>query len=99
MAEMKLQELKVKTPPELLAFAEEHEVENASAMRKQELLFAILKKLAEKDLARGSLKCCRTGLVSCDHRKPITCQALTTSMFRRHRSANSPCARGTRSRV
>jgi transcription termination factor Rho len=50
MAEMKLQELKVKTPPELLAFAEEHEVENASAMRKQELLFAILKKLAEKDV-------------------------------------------------
>jgi transcription termination factor Rho len=50
MAEMKLQDLKVKSPPELLAFAEEHEVENASAMRKQELLFAILKKLAEKDV-------------------------------------------------
>ena len=50
MAEMKLQELKQKSPPELLAFAEEHEVENASAMRKQELLFAILKKLAENDV-------------------------------------------------
>ncbi|MEM8876338.1 MAG: transcription termination factor Rho [Pseudomonadota bacterium] len=50
MAEMKLQELKQKTPPELLAFAEEQDVENASAMRKQELLFAILKKLAENDV-------------------------------------------------
>ncbi|WP_037037222.1 transcription termination factor Rho, partial [Pseudovibrio sp. JE062] len=38
------------TPTELLAFAEEHEVENASTMRKQELLFAILKRLAEQDI-------------------------------------------------
>lgn len=35
MAEMKLQELKNKTPTDLLAFAEELEVENASTMRKQ----------------------------------------------------------------
>ncbi|MGE0232878.1 MAG: transcription termination factor Rho [Flavobacteriaceae bacterium] len=47
---MKLQDLKVKTPPELLAFAEEHEVENASALRKQELMFAILKQLASKEV-------------------------------------------------
>ncbi|MCB1475345.1 MAG: transcription termination factor Rho [Rhodobiaceae bacterium] len=50
MREMKLQDLKVKTPPELLAFAEEHEVENASALRKQELMFAILKQLASKEV-------------------------------------------------
>ncbi|MGB5840837.1 MAG: Rho termination factor N-terminal domain-containing protein, partial [Brucella anthropi] len=50
MQEMKLQELKNKTPVELLAFAETLEVENASAMRKQELMFAILKKLAAQDV-------------------------------------------------
>jgi transcription termination factor Rho len=47
--EMKLQDLKVKTPTELLSFAEEVGVENASAMRKQELMFAILKQLAAKE--------------------------------------------------
>ena len=47
--EMKLQDLKVKSPTELLSFAEETGVENASAMRKQELMFAILKQLAAKD--------------------------------------------------
>ena len=40
MREIKLQDLKLKSPTELLAFAEEHEVENASIMRKQELMFA-----------------------------------------------------------
>ncbi|HQG29507.1 MAG TPA: Rho termination factor N-terminal domain-containing protein, partial [Candidatus Ozemobacteraceae bacterium] len=49
MREMKLQDLKIKTPTELLAFAEELEVENASTMRKQELMFAILKRLAAQD--------------------------------------------------
>ncbi|MCG2957993.1 Rho termination factor N-terminal domain-containing protein, partial [Escherichia coli] len=47
---MKLQELKNKTPVDLLAFAETLEVENASVMRKQELMFAILKKLASQDV-------------------------------------------------
>ncbi|CAN6451222.1 unnamed protein product [Victoria cruziana] len=50
MAEMKLQELKNKTPTDLLAFAESLEVENASTMRKQELMFAILKVLATQDV-------------------------------------------------
>src|SRR2546423_718233 len=47
--EMKLQDLKVKNPTELTSFAEETGVENASAMRKQELMFAILKQLAAKE--------------------------------------------------
>ena len=47
MREIKLQDLKAKSPTELLAFAEELEVENASTMRKQELMFAILKQLAD----------------------------------------------------
>src|SRR6516162_5025922 len=47
---MNLQELKRKTPAELLAFAEELEIENASSLRKQDMLFAILKQLAENDV-------------------------------------------------
>ena len=47
---MHLQELKSKTPTELLAFAEELEVENASALRKQDMMFAILKELAEQEV-------------------------------------------------
>src|SRR5882757_9866574 len=50
MREMKLQDLKSKSPTELLAFAEEHSVENASTMRKQEQMFAILKQLAAKEI-------------------------------------------------
>ncbi|MGO4408244.1 transcription termination factor Rho [Bosea sp. RAF48] len=49
MREIKLQELKIKSPTELLTFAEEVEVENASTMRKQELMFAILKQLAARE--------------------------------------------------
>ncbi|KQY25851.1 transcription termination factor Rho [Rhizobium sp. Root482] len=47
---MKLQELKNKSATDLLAFAEQVEVENASVMRKQELMFAILKMLASQDV-------------------------------------------------
>jgi transcription termination factor Rho len=47
---MKLQDLKAKSPTELLSFAEEVEVENANAMRKQELMFAILKQLAAREV-------------------------------------------------
>ena len=50
MNEMKLQDLKIKSPTELLSFAEQHGVENASTMRKQELMFAILKQLAAEDI-------------------------------------------------
>ncbi|AXS38812.1 transcription termination factor Rho [Breoghania sp. L-A4] len=50
MREMKLQDLKSKSPTELLSFAEELDVENASTMRKQELMFAILKQLALQDV-------------------------------------------------
>ncbi len=47
---MKLQDLKNKKPADLLAFAEELEVENASSMRKQDMLFAILKELADREV-------------------------------------------------
>jgi transcription termination factor Rho len=48
---MHLQELKEKSPSELLAYAEELEVENASMLRKQDMMFAILKQLAENEVA------------------------------------------------
>ncbi len=47
---MNLQELKAKTPADLLAFAEDLEIENASALRKQDMMFAILKQMAENDV-------------------------------------------------
>src|SRR5213075_1395401 len=47
---MNLQELKQKTPAELLAFAEELQIEAASSMRKQDMMFAVLKQLAENDV-------------------------------------------------
>ncbi|HVY33817.1 MAG TPA: Rho termination factor N-terminal domain-containing protein, partial [Caulobacteraceae bacterium] len=45
---MSLQELKEKSPTDLLAFAEALEIENANAMRKQDMMFGILKALAEE---------------------------------------------------
>jgi len=46
---MNLQELKKRNPAELIVEAEKHGIENPSTLRKQEILFAILKKLAEKN--------------------------------------------------
>ena len=47
---MNLKELKQKTPADLLSYAEELEIENASTLRKQDIMFAILKQLAENDV-------------------------------------------------
>ena len=61
---MKLQELKSKTPTDLLEFAEELEIENASSMRKQDMLFAILKELADRNveiLGQGVLETLQDG--------------------------------------
>ena len=48
---MNLKELKAKTPADLLSYAEELQIENASSLRKQEMMFAILKQLAENDVS------------------------------------------------
>ncbi|WP_411287438.1 transcription termination factor Rho, partial [Phenylobacterium sp.] len=48
LTRMSLQELKDKSPADLLAFAEKFEIENANSMRKQDMMFAILKVLAEE---------------------------------------------------
>ncbi|MBN8938227.1 MAG: transcription termination factor Rho [Rhizobiales bacterium] len=50
MQQIKLQDIKSKSPTELLAFAEELQVENASTLRKQEMMFACLKQLAAQDI-------------------------------------------------
>ncbi|MGE0735836.1 MAG: transcription termination factor Rho [Alphaproteobacteria bacterium] len=47
---MNLHELKAKSPADLLAYAEELEIENASTLRKQDMMFAILKQLAVKEV-------------------------------------------------
>jgi transcription termination factor Rho len=47
---MNLQELKEKNPTQLLEYAEECGVENASVLRKQDLMFAILRRLADDDV-------------------------------------------------
>ncbi|MEQ1717793.1 MAG: transcription termination factor Rho [Hyphomicrobium sp.] len=49
MKEMKLEDLKRKSPAEMVTFAEEVGVENASTLRKQELMFATLKQLATQE--------------------------------------------------
>ena len=46
---MNLEELKEKSPAELISQAEKLTIENPSTLRKQEILFAILKKLAQKN--------------------------------------------------
>ncbi len=45
---MNLQELKTRSPAELLAFAEELDLENCGTMRKQDIMFAVLKQLADQ---------------------------------------------------
>ena len=58
---LKLRELKKKTPQELLKYAEETGVENASSMRTQDMLFEILRSLAsnKKDIdGEGVLEVC-----------------------------------------
>ena len=56
---MHLAELKTKTPAELLNFAESLQIENASSLRKQDIMFSILKSLADSDqviLGEGTLE-------------------------------------------
>jgi transcription termination factor Rho len=56
---MHLAELKTKTPAELLNFAESLQIENVSSLRKQDIMFSILKSLAESDqviLGEGTLE-------------------------------------------
>ena len=61
---MNIQELKLKSSEQLITQAEELGIENASTLRKQEILFAILKKLLKKRklLARVFCNYCKMDL-------------------------------------
>ncbi len=98
MREMKLQDLKSKTPAELVAFAEENKVENASTMRKQELMFAILKQLATQEIdiiGEGVVEVLSDGFGFYARRNRIISPGPTTSMSRPAKSAASACAPAT----
>jgi transcription termination factor Rho len=70
---------------ELLAYAEELEIENASTMRKGDMMFEILRERADEGWEIAVMACSRssrTGSVSCAAPRRITCPARTTSMSR-----------------
>ena len=88
MPEMKLRDLKRKSPAELLSFAEEVEVENASTLRKQELMFAILKQLASRDtdiIGAGVVEVLQDGFGFLRSPDANYSPARTTSIFRHRR--------------
>lgn len=55
---MDLQELKTRSPSELLAFAEELGIDNCASLRKQDMMFAVLKGLAQQ-----GVPICGTGVL------------------------------------
>ena len=74
---MNIQELKLKSSEQLITQAEELGIENASTLRKQEILFAILKKVAEKEEITGvGVYCsyCKMVLVFLERWSLIICQ-------------------------
>ena len=83
---LNLADLKAQSPKDLLALAEELEIENASTMRKGDMMFAILKERAEDDVddrrrrrARGAAGRLRLPALA---RSRTTCPAPTTSTSR-----------------
>lgn len=82
---MNLKELKQKSPTELLTQAEDLGIEDASSMRKQDLMFAILKNspmTIKLSTAKAQLKSCRTVSVFSVPPNQTILPALMTYMFR-----------------
>ena len=83
---MHLSELKSKPVTELVEMANANEIEGANRLRKQELMFAILKNRAKTGEQRSSAtarsKCCPTASASCARPTPATSPAPTTSTSR-----------------
>ena len=95
---MHLNELKALHVSEVLKQAEELEIENTGRMRKQELMFAIIKKRAktgEQIIADGVLEILPDGLASCAALTPASRPAPTTSTSARARCAVSICTPAT----
>ena len=91
MDQMKLQELKAKSPTDLVSFAEGVDVENASTMRKQELMFAILKNLAEQDteiIGEGVVEILQDGSGFLRSAVQIICRDPMISIFLPRKSEN-----------
>ena len=81
---MHLQELKSKSPADLLKYAEELEIENASTLRKQDILFSVLKRLAKNEVAiygTGVLEVLSDGFGFYALLKQTICRGQMTSMF------------------
>ena len=74
LTRMSLQELKDKSPADLLSFAETLEIENANSMRKQDMMFAILKALAEEGVqisGSGTLEVMQDGFGYLDRKSVV----------------------------
>jgi transcription termination factor Rho len=81
---LRLADLKAKSPKDLLAMAEELEIENASTMRKGDMMFEILRERADEGweiAGDGVLEVSRTVSVSCAARRRITCRVPMISTF------------------
>ena len=102
MRDIKLQDLKSKSPTELLAFAEEHEIENASILRKQDMMFAILKQLASSDIeivGEGVLEVLQDGFGFLRSPEANYLAGPDDIYVCPRRSAASACAPATRSKA
>ena len=80
---LNLADLKAKSPKDLLAMAEELEIENASTMRKGEIMFQILRERADegwKVSGDGVLEVLQDGFGFLRSPEPTICRGRTTSM-------------------
>jgi len=93
-----LADLKEKNITDLAKIAKDLAIPGASGMRKQELIFQILRAQTEKNgliFSEGVLECLPTDSASCARRNTITCQARMIFMFRHRRFGNSICEPAT----
>lgn len=96
---MHLAELKAKSPADLLACAEDLNIENASSLRKQDMMFAILKALADNDQAiygDGTLEILHDGFGYLRSPNQTTFPARMTFTSPPPRCAASACGQGIR---
>ncbi len=99
---MHLKDLKKKTPAELVTMAEELGVEGASTMRKQDLMFAILKVQAENGeqiMGLGTIEVLPDGFGFLRSPEANYLAGPTTSMSAPTRYGSSACAPATPSRA
>ena len=101
VSELSLAQLKAKSPSDLLDLAEELEVENASTMRKGDMMFAILKEMAEEGEISGDgvLEVLQDGFGFCEAQMLITYLGQTIYMLARAKLKNFLCEQGIQLRV